>query len=136
MHGAYDDMVSNAGGTRNTLYSAICRCLSLVARNQPFAGRDAQERTGNLRKDHQRPERKLTNQSVAIGEDRVSQKGRVMFKKKQHIDDEALLKKANKKLDRAADKAVKEAKNTQDVIIANGFTLELLIAMGGKAKHD
>lgn len=59
-----------------------------------------------------------------------------MFRKKQRIDDEALLNKANKKLDRAANKAVKEAKNTQEVIIANGFTLELLVAMGGKVKHD
>lgn len=59
-----------------------------------------------------------------------------MFGRKKHANQEQLVNKANKKLDRAADKAVEEAKHTQEVIIANGFTLELLIAMGGKAKHD
>ena len=58
-----------------------------------------------------------------------------MFSRKKHAKQEQLVKKANKKLDKAADEAVKEAKNTQEVIIANGFTLELLIAMGGKDKH-
>lgn len=59
-----------------------------------------------------------------------------MFGRKKHARQEQLVKNANKKLDRAADEAVQEAKNTQEVIIANGFTLELLLAMGGKAKHD
>lgn len=58
-----------------------------------------------------------------------------MFGRK-HAKQEELVRKANKKLDTAARKAVKEAKYTQEVIIANGFTLELLIAMGGKAKND
>lgn len=59
-----------------------------------------------------------------------------MFGRKKHAKQEQLVQKANRKLDQAANKAVKEAKNTQEVIIANGFTLELLLAMGGKAKHD
>lgn len=134
MYGAYDNMVSNAGGTRNTLLSIVWRNLPSLARNQPLTRSNVGTCAGNLRKDHQRPERKLTDQPVAIGEDRVSEKGRVMLRKKQRTNEEALVKKVSKDLNRAANKAVKEAKNTQEVIIANGFTLELLTVMGGK--HD
>jgi RecA/RadA recombinase len=107
-----------------------------VAREQSPKRFNAIKGFRNLRKDNQRTERELTNQSVAIGKDRVRKERQVMFGKKKRTDDEALIKKANKKLDRAADRAVKEAKNTQEVILANGFTLELLLAMGGKAKND
>lgn len=59
-----------------------------------------------------------------------------MFGKEKHAKQEQLVQKANREIDQAADEAVQEAKNTQEVIIANGFTLELLLAMSGKAKHD
>ena len=113
------------------------RCGSLlVARKQSLARFDALTSVGNLGKDHQRTKRELTDQPTIIREDRVSEKGRVMFGRKKHARQEQLVKKANKELDQAADKAVKNAKNTQEIIIANGFTLELLLAMGGEAKND
>ena len=57
-----------------------------------------------------------------------------LFKKKQRTEEEALIKKTGNDLAIAAEKAVKEAKIAQNVIIANGFTLALLNIMGGK--HD
>lgn len=57
-----------------------------------------------------------------------------MFKFKRQKEDNKLLEQKEKKLNTAANKAVKEAKNIQEVIIANGFTLELLLKMG--VKHD
>lgn len=128
-YGTYDNMVSNSRST----WGALCRIVWSgripLARKQPLARFNAITSLGNLGKDNQRTERKLTDQSLAIGKDRVREKGRVMFGKKKHAKQEQLVNRANKKLDRAADKAVKEAKNTQEVIIANGFTLELLNKM-------
>lgn len=129
----YNTRIRNTGSS-NLLPS---RCGSLlVARKQSLARFDAVTSLGNTREDHQRTKRELTDQSASIGKDRVSEKRRVMFGRKKHARQEQLVKKANKKLDKAADEAVQEAKNTQEIIIANGFTLELLLAMGGKAKHD
>lgn len=136
MHGASDYYHTTTGSARSNRSYSVCGSSLLVAREQSLARLNAITSLGDTRKDHQRLERELTDQPLAIGKDRVGKKGRVMFSRKKHAKQEQLIKKANKKLDRAADKAVKEAKNTQEVIIANGFTLELLLAMGGKAKHD
>ena len=94
-----------------------------MAREQSLTGFNAFTSVGDLGKDNQRTERELTNESATIGKDRVSEKGQVMFGRKKHAKQEQLVKNANKKLDQAADKAVEEAKNTQEIIIANGFTL-------------
>lgn len=59
-----------------------------------------------------------------------------MCKKNKRHEEEKLVHTAEGELDLAADKAVKEARKTQEVIIANGFTLELLLAFSGKGKHD
>lgn len=136
MHGTSDYYNTGIRDTGSSYLLLSRSSRLLVARKQSLARLNAITSLGNTRKDNQRPERELTNQSATIGKDRVGEKGRVMFGRKKHARQEQLVKKANKKLDQAADKAVKEAKNTQEIIIANGFTLELLLAMGGKAKHD
>lgn len=129
-------MVSNSRGSGSTLCHFRWSGSTSLARKQSTKRLNAITSFGNTREDDQRTERELTDKSVIIGKDRVRKERQVMFGRKKHARQEQLVKNANKKLDRAADKAVKAAKNTQEVIIANGFTLELLLAMGGKAKHD
>ena len=137
MHGAsdyYNTRIRDTGSS-NLLLSRCSRLL--VARKQSLARFNAVTSLGDTGKDNQRIERKFTNQSIAIGENRSSEKRRVMFslfRKKQRTEEEALIKKTGNDLVIAAEKAVKEAKIAQDVIIANGFTLALLNIMGGK--HD
>lgn len=132
MNGTNSSIFFDTRGTRRTLRGAVYRSGTSLARKQSLARFDALTSLGNTGKDNQRPKRKLTDQSAVIGENRVSEKGRVMFGRKKHASQEQLVQKTNRKLDRAAKKAVKDAKKTQEIIIANGFTLELLLAMGGK----
>lgn len=132
MNGTNSSIFFDTRGTRRALRRAVYCSGTSLARKQSLARFDALTSLGDTGKDHQRPKRELTDQSAIIGEDRVSEKGRVMFGRKKHAKQEQLVKNANKKLDRAAKKAVKDAKKTQEIIIANGFTLELLLAMGGK----
>lgn len=132
MNGTDNNMVSNTRSVGSGMFSSIGSCRSFMEREQSLARFNAIYGIRNARKNYKRSKRKLTNQSVTIGKDRISQEGQIMFKSKKREQEERLNDKLVTKLDKAAGEAVKEAKKTQEIIIANGFTLELLLAMGSK----
>lgn len=128
-------MVSYTGCSRGMLCASFDGRCVFAPGKQPTKRQNVGKSARNARKDHQRPERKLPDQQAPNRKNRDCEKERVMFWHRDKNQEEKLDEKMSRNLDKAAKKAVKEAKKAQDVIIANGFTLELLAAMGGK-KHD
>ena len=132
MYGTDDNMVSNSRSLGGSVFSSIWRSRTSLAREQSLARFNDVYGIADLRKDYQCSKRKLKHESSVVRKDRSVQEGAMMFRRKK-LEQEKLNDKLVVKLDEAADTAVKEAKKTQEIIIANGFTLELLTAMSGGA---
>ena len=118
MYGTDDNMVSQSRSPRGIVFGSIWRSRTSMAREQSLARFNDVYGITDFRKDNQCSKRKLEHKPSVIGKDRSVQEGAMMFRRNKR-EQEKLNDKLVVKLDKAADTAVKEAKKTQEIIIAN-----------------